>query len=436
GQYNKALIQLLTINLKKERKYHANFIRLNLGRLYARLHQYEQSTQLIDQAIANSDDNDKDKTLLYAARSSLAQKNGREEAVKLLRQIEETSPRYQEAMHALALNANPQTAYELFADSEKSFGDTEMLYRAMYHKIGNEVAILKSIAYRLLRKIQNKHPLVGEIARELEELQESINQKRAVQKAAMSKIPNQDYQQLIEIISETAHNISDEVNNQLAAIESKTRRAMRKLSAETVQHEQFSKLLKQLELTQTALNDLKSINEGIKIRRHRFCVHELFEKWKPENWSSIPRIQKAKIKLSINNPDAEFDGDEEKIKSILNELVENSLKHNSKHRNLIIRMSSQDIWNPQDIACPTIPGDRKFLYIQFIDNGQGIPYDKKEWIFQPLHTTSSEDKGSGLGLFIARKTLQKMGGSIREVGEEGKGVRFQIYLPYLASYES
>jgi signal transduction histidine kinase len=96
-------------------------------------------------------------------------------------------------------------------------------------------------------------------------------------------------------------------------------------------------------------------------------------------------------------------------------------------------MYSSDIDNPMDIGSPSIPGDRKFLYIEFTDNGQGVPNDKKEWIFQPLKTTSPEDKGSGLGLFIARKTIKKMGGLIREVGEVSKGVRFQIYLPYLPS---
>ena len=43
---------------------------------------------------------------------------------------------------------------------------------------------------------------------------------------------------------------------------------------------------------------------------------------------------------------------------------------------------------------PTIPGDRKYLCLQVIDNGQGVPDDKKDWIFQPLNTTSPEDQGN------------------------------------------
>ena len=123
-----------------------------------------------------------------------------------------------------------------------------------------------------------------------------------------------------------------------------------------------------------------------------------------------------------------FSGDEEKIKSALNEMVENSLKHNSYQEHLIIKMKSQDIINPEGIRGLTMPGEQKYLLIQFADNGKGIPADKKQWIFQPLTTTSKKGQGSGLGLYIIRNTLTKMQGHIRETGENG--VRFEMYIPY------
>jgi len=338
--------------------------------------------QFFDEVIANSEDQDKSK--LYAARSLLANDPNSEEAIDLLRQVQEDSPRYAEAMKAIAVNANSETSYELFAGNEASVDDTEMLYRAMYHKIGNEVAILKSIAYRLLRQIEKEQPIVREIVQDLEELLASIDKQRTTEKAAISGIPKSSYRQVLETVSKTAHDISDDVNNQLAVIESKTRRTMRKISSEIPQYQNFEKFLLQLELTQTALNDLNSINEGMTIRKHRFRVSQLFEKWQPANWTSQPRIDGVRIKIDIRNPNSEFDGDEEKIKSILNELVENSLKHNQNNSHLLIRMISNDIDNPQDISMPTIPGDRKFLYIEFTDSGEGIPEDKKDWIFQPL----------------------------------------------------
>ena len=432
-QYKDAVAQLLPIPLATQLSYHANIVRLHLGRLCYLLEQPDRGKQYIEDAIANSED--KDKSRLYAARSLLAVNSSSEEAIHLLQQIEESSLHYDEAKKAIALNADAQTSYELFAGGDEGFGNTEMLYRAMYHKIGNEVAILKSIAHRLLRKIEAEHPIVREIICDLEDLQDSVNRQRTSEKAEIANIPRDDYQQLIEVVSKTAHDIADEVNNILATIESKTRRVLRKLPQDSPLQENFEKLLAQLELTQTALNDLKSINEGMIIRRHRFPVRKLFEKWEPANWSNRPRIQRARVTFRLDNPDAEFDGDEEKIKSIINELVENSLKHNHDHRDLSIWMLAQDLLNPMDIGMPTVPGNRKYLYIQISDNGKGVPADKKEWIFQPLNTTSPEEKGSGLGLFIARKTLQKMGGYIRETGEVGRGSRFQLYIPYPTNEE-
>jgi signal transduction histidine kinase len=431
SNFKEALIQLLAIDLTTQKTYHANIIRLNLGRLYYRLGQIDLGKQFFEEAIANSDE--QDKTILYAARSLLATNPNSQEAINLFLKIPEDSPRYAEAMKAIALNADEETSYELFGADEDQIDDIEMLYRAMYHKIGNEIAVLRSISYRLLKRMEGEHPLVKEIVNDFEKLQQGIASQRASEKAAIAGIAHSNYKQLIEIVSKTAHDISDEVNNQLAVIESKTRRAMRKLTPENPQYQQFEKLILQLKITQKAINDLKSINEGKTIRRNRFLVHRLFEKWEPENWTSQPRIDGVRIRLDIRNPDSEFNGDEEKIKSILNELVENSLKHNQGNSNLSIRMYSSDLLNPSDISSPTIPGDRKFLYIEFTDNGQGIPSDKKEWIFQPLKTTSPEDKGSGLGLFIARKTIKKMGGQIQEAGKVGKGVRFQIYLPYISA---
>jgi signal transduction histidine kinase len=214
------------------------------------------------------------------------------------------------------------------------------------------------------------------------------------------------------------------VNNELAVIESKTIRAIRKLSPNDEHYAQFDKLLTQLELTQSALNDLKAINEGISIKNHHFHVKELFEKWE-----ITCHIDNACILLDIRNGDSQFYGDQEKIKSALNELVENSLKHNADQPKLTIRITSQDVVNPLGIRGMNIPGEQKYLFLEFADDGKGVPDYQKDWIFQPLKTTSQEGKGSGLGLFIIRKTLTQMKGYIRETGQDG--ARFEIYIPYL-----
>lgn len=420
-KYPQAIHQLEKIDLIESKVYNANVIRINLGRLYYKINDPERGEKYFQEAIEHSDD--KERTLLYSARSILATNPYSDAAIEKLKQIEENSPRYAQAMEMLTLNLRGEEYFNIVkTDALGGLSDTEMLNRAMYHKIANEISILKGIAYRLLRQSQQSE-LLEAIVEDIEEVFTEVDRRRAAQKEEIESIPEENYSHILMVISTTAHDISDFVNNQLATIESKTRRAMRKLDADQSSYLQFEKLLAQLEFTQTALGDLKAINEGIKIKRHRFPIKHLFEKWHHN-----PYIDNATIVLDIKNGEAELNSDEEKIKSALNELVENSLKHNADQSDLTIHITSQDEVNPSGIWGRTIPGEQRYLFIEFSDNGKGVPEDQKDWIFQPLKTTSQEGKGSGLGLFIIRKTLIRMNGYIRETGISG--ARFELYIPY------
>ena len=422
GRYKDGISQLQLIDFDSLPQYHINVIHISLGRLYYCLNSYEEGDKYFNLAIANSDDIEQ--SLLSSARSIFAHNPHNETAVKMLQQIAEKSPRYSQALEILTLNLSEEDYFKMVkSDYQSGLNDTEILNRAIYHKIANEISILKGIAYRILRFSQAEDPLLTGIIADIEDVLEEVNHRRALEKSQIATISDDEYEQILEIISKTAHDISDFVNNQLAIIESKTRRAIKKLVVDAPHYPQFEKLLAQLELTQVALSDLKAINEGIKIKNHHFKVKKLFEKWEAN-----PNIDNASITLDIQNGDSEFNSDEEKIKSIINELVENSLKHNAKKLDLRILMTAQDVINPSGIRGATIPGEQKYLLIEFSDDGQGIPLDKKDWIFQPLKTTASEGHGSGLGLFIIRKTLTKMNGYIQETG--WKGAKFKIYIPY------
>ncbi|MGK7943885.1 MAG: sensor histidine kinase [Microcystaceae cyanobacterium] len=402
--------------------YHANVIRLHLGRLYYRIKSPKEGNIYFETVLQETDNYEA--TLLYCARSVLATEAYHETATQWLQKIDKTSDYYQQAQDMLTLNLSGEEYFKMVKlDIPIGINDTEMLNRAIYHKVANEISILKSIVSRILYRTKENDSSLLAIIENIEKIAEEIKCRRDEEELEIKQIPSDDYWQILEIISKTAHEISDFVNNELAIIESKTRRIMRKSSSDSPHNSQFKKLLTQLEITQTALSDLKAINEGIIIKYHLFKIKELFEKWQ-----TIPKIENATINLDIKNGEEEFYGDAEKIKSAINELVENSLKHNANYPNLEITLSSQDINNPEDIIGQTMPDNKKYLLIIFTDNGKGIPSDKKDWIFQPLKTTSEKGKGSGLGLFILRKTLEKMNGFIRETGYNG--AKFEIYVPY------
>lgn len=63
------------------------------------------------------------------------------------------------------------------------------------------------------------------------------------------------------------------------------------------------------------------------------------------------------------------------------------------------------------------------------DTGSGIPADTLEKIFTPFFTTKPEDKGTGLGLPVAREIVGSYGGSLTAQSEVGVGTTFTFDLP-------
>ncbi len=83
------------------------------------------------------------------------------------------------------------------------------------------------------------------------------------------------------------------------------------------------------------------------------------------------------------------------------------------------------------IKCSAIVENDKFI-ILFSDNGYGIPEDNKYRIFDVFVTTTAEQGGAGLGLFIIKSRLEALKGTIQVVENEFKptGATFRIELPF------
>jgi len=64
------------------------------------------------------------------------------------------------------------------------------------------------------------------------------------------------------------------------------------------------------------------------------------------------------------------------------------------------------------------------LVIVCEDDGDGVPADEKEKIFE-----RGFGKNTGLGLFLAREILDITGITISESGEPGTGARFEMTVP-------
>ncbi len=76
----------------------------------------------------------------------------------------------------------------------------------------------------------------------------------------------------------------------------------------------------------------------------------------------------------------------------------------------------------------TVFEENDYIAIQLTDSGKGIPPDIKKRIFDAFFTTKPMGEGSGLGLHIVRKIIDKHEGKI-EVESEPGNTTFTVLLP-------
>lgn len=67
--------------------------------------------------------------------------------------------------------------------------------------------------------------------------------------------------------------------------------------------------------------------------------------------------------------------------------------------------------------------------LHITDTGRGIPREHLEKIFEPFFSTKPPGEGTGLGLFVSRSIIDKLGGKINVESRLGEGTRFSIRLP-------
>ncbi len=128
-------------------------------------------------------------------------------------------------------------------------------------------------------------------------------------------------------------------------------------------------------------------------------------------------IESGKIAFNLEiEQSSKFYSDRKRIAVVLNNLVSNSIKYYNPKMELpfikiIVRTNNNE------------------AELELTDNGLGIDPQKIDRIFQMFYRANTEQAGSGLGLYIVKEILERLGGTIRVDSTLGEGTRFTILIP-------
>ncbi|GAA5037488.1 hypothetical protein GCM10011506_33850 [Marivirga lumbricoides] len=134
-----------------------------------------------------------------------------------------------------------------------------------------------------------------------------------------------------------------------------------------------------------------------------------------DNFKYLPNFERIRYVLEIDQQ-CEFYSDKRRVMIIFSNIISNAIRYyNPKASNPYLKVEVKNTEN-EAVICVS-------------DNGIGIDKRYQKRIFEMFFRATDSSKGSGIGLYIVKETIDKLNGQIKVKSVEGEGSEFKIILP-------
>ncbi len=160
-----------------------------------------------------------------------------------------------------------------------------------------------------------------------------------------------------------------------------------------------------------------SRNARQEIRAELINFHEILEEMFAQ-YTMTPLYSQVEYSFDIDQ-EVPFETDAYRLKIILNNLISNAFKYLKQRKvNSFVHIA--------------VKADATGARIEVKDNGNGIPKEYINRIFEMFYRATDQQPGSGLGLYIVKETIAKLKGKVSVESQQGEGTTFKVYIPNLA----
>jgi signal transduction histidine kinase len=133
-----------------------------------------------------------------------------------------------------------------------------------------------------------------------------------------------------------------------------------------------------------------------------------------DNIQLLNSILKEKNAIVISQPLPVIKANRLLVELLFQNIIENGIKYNQ---------------NEQPKVEIKVKQVENFMQLAFEDNGEGIEKEYKDRVFDMFTRLSVSEEGTGMGLAICKKIMQRMNGDIWLESERHKGSTFFIKIP-------
>jgi nitrogen-specific signal transduction histidine kinase len=169
-------------------------------------------------------------------------------------------------------------------------------------------------------------------------------------------------------------------------------------------------LYRQLKRLETSVDEMLLLGRPVKVSTHEIDVAKLLSTI-AEDYRNGRRRDAAEVKVELDQDNLTAEWDARVAQVMLERLLDNAVEHTAEPHS--IRISAK--------------ADNGEITLAVCDEGEGIPEELKDRVFLPFFP---QHRGRpGLGLTIAKKYAEALGGRIELSSEQGKGTEVRCILP-------